>query len=113
MWPASEFQRRLREGLPYPVLAAEYAPAHKPGYYGAKSLVEGGWYDARWSLRVYPVLRELRHGVAQLLREQGLPAVVEWLRSSGRAGWEGRQHRLQLVLSAAEGTLLVQREDGV
>ena len=43
-----------------------------------------------------------------LLREQGLPAVVEWLRSSGRAGWESLYHRLELVFAPADGTLTPQ-----
>lgn len=113
VWPASEFQRRLREGQAYPVLFAEYVPAQKPGYYAAKALADGGWYDARWVLHVYPVRREVRHAAAGLLRAQGLPAVAEWLRSSGRAGWEGRRHSLQLLFGAADGTLSVEREDGV
>jgi hypothetical protein len=112
LWPASEFKRLLRDGLPYTVFAAEYNPAFRPGYGGMQSLVESGWYDARWSLRVNPVLREVRHLVGQLLREQGLPAVVEWLRESDRAGWDTHQHRIELVFSPAEGTLTVTRKDG-
>jgi hypothetical protein len=113
VWPASEFQRRLREGLPYRVLTAEYMPARSPGYGGAHSLADRGWFDASWSLGVYPVPRELRHGVGLLLREQGLPAVAEWLRSSGRTGWDSRNHRIDFLFSPAEGSLSVQRADGV
>ena len=63
-------------------------PASRPGYSGATSMVERGWYEAKWELRVIPVPRPQRAIAGALLRTQGLPAVVEWLRSSGRAGWE-------------------------
>src|SRR5688572_5600942 len=55
VWQASAFQRLLRESLPYAVLVAEYTPARKPGYIGPTSLVEGGWYDAKWEVRINPV----------------------------------------------------------
>lgn len=113
VWPAAEFQRRLREGAAYPVLVAEYEPVHKPGYYGANALIERGRYEAHWTLRVNPVRRELRHTVAELLRAHGLPAVAEWMRSSDAAGWEGRRHQLRILFRAADSTLLIEREDGV
>jgi hypothetical protein len=109
---ASLFQQRLREGRPTKVLAAEYVPAQGPGYSRSRGLVEGGWYDARWSLDVYPVLRGRRHPVGQALRERGLPAVVEWLRGSDAVGWDTRHHRIELVFNPAEGTLSINREDG-
>ena len=113
VWPASEFQRRLREGLPYKVFTAAYTPGHKPGYGGKLSLVESGWFDLRWSLNDYPVLRELRHTVGDLLRHQGLPAVVEWLRGSGVVGWAGRCHSIEFIFNPAENSLSVTRVDGV
>lgn len=113
VWPASEFQRRLREGEAYRVLVAEYVRVHKPGYYGAKALIERGRYEAHWVLSVYPVRRELRHTVAELLRAHGLPAVSEWLRSSNAAGWEGHRHQLRVLFRSADGVLLVEREDGI
>src|SRR5262249_24477960 len=84
------FQRLLRESSPYPLLVAEYRPASKPGYGGATFLVEAGWYEAKWELRVNPVLRELRAVASAALRETRLPAGAEWLRSSGAPGWGGR-----------------------
>ena len=113
LWPRSEFQRLLRDGQPYKVLAAEYQPAQKPGYGGSQLMVESGWYDCHWELHVYQVVRAWRHLVNQLLREQGLPAVVEWLRFTQRSGWEGRHHRLELVFNPTEGSLTLHRVDGV
>jgi hypothetical protein len=57
VWPASAFQRPLRESLPYAVLVAEYRPPSSPGYGGATFMVERGWYEAKWELRVNPVPR--------------------------------------------------------
>jgi hypothetical protein len=113
VWPATEFNRFIREGLPYRILSAAYMPPLKPGHSAPNTLVESGWYQGHWSITVYPVLRELRHAAGQLLRELGLPAVVRWLRSSGRAGWDTRQHSIGLVFSPTNGTLSIAREDGV
>jgi hypothetical protein len=110
IWPASEFQRLLRESLPYKVFAVSYEPALKINYGGSNYL---GHFDVkRWELLIYPVLRHLRQKAGQMLREEGLPAVVEWLRSANQTGWESRQHSLALVFCPGEETLVVQREDG-
>jgi hypothetical protein len=113
VWPASAFQRLLREALPYAIFVADYRRASRPGYGGATALVESGWYDARWELRVNPVPRALRAAAGAVLREQGLPAVAEWLRSSVRAGWESQNHRIELVFAPADGTLTPQFTEGM
>jgi hypothetical protein len=113
VWPASRFQQLLAQQHPYKVLVAEYRPPQKPGYIGPQSLVESGWYDEKWQLTVYPVLRELRHRASCLLREQGLPLVVQWLRSSASTGWLTRDHRIELVFNPAEETLSSQESSGV
>ena len=105
VWPASAFQKLLRQSLPYAILVAEYHPRSNPGYIGSASMVEAGLFDARWELRVNPVPRSLRAAAGALLRDQGLPAVADWLRSSRRAGWLGRYHRLEVVWAPADGTL--------
>lgn len=113
VWPASDFQYTLRDALPYPILIAEYKPSSKPGYSGAKFMVEAGWYDQHWSLRVYPVRRELKHTVGQLLREHGLPVLVEWLHSADKPGWENRQHSIKVVFNPTERRLSIHPNDGI
>ena len=111
IWPASAFQRLLRESLPYAILIDEYRPASNPGYSGARFMIERGWYQAKWQLRVNPVTRALRAVAGSVLREQGLPAVVEWLRSSSRPGWECWRHRIELVFAPIDRTLTPQVTD--
>jgi hypothetical protein len=101
VWPDSRFRRDLAEQHPYTILVAEYRPREKPGYGGCRSLAEKGWYDEKWQLTVYPVVRELRHLANRLLLDRGLPLVVEWLRSSQRAGWVSRTQRIELVFHPA------------
>ncbi|MGE3409752.1 MAG: hypothetical protein AB7I37_23240 [Pirellulales bacterium] len=110
---ASDFHRTLREGLPYPILVAKYKPPSKPGYSGAQFMVDGGWYDKHWSLHVYPVRRELKHTVGQLLREHGLPALAQWLRSAIESGWQNCQHSIKVEFNPAGKSLSIQREDGI
>ena len=97
--------------LPYTILLAKYSPARKPGLSAADYMIERGWYDERWELTVYPVLREFRHTANQLLREQGLPAVHTWL---GKAEMLARgivtQH-LDLVFNPAEKSLAIIQAD--
>jgi hypothetical protein len=112
-WPNSRFQVVLAEHQPYKVLAARYWPAHKLGYGGAPSLMPAGYYDEQWELTVYPVVRELRQLANRLLRERGLPLLVQWLRSSERAGWMSRSHEFELVFSPAEELLAARESSGV
>ena len=110
---ASEF-RRLRSRLaPYKIMEAVDQPARKPGISAAHFMVEAGWYDEKWELLVYPVLSECRHTANRLLREQGMPAVVRWLKSSDRAGWVERSRRVELVFSPADASLAIQESRGV
>jgi hypothetical protein len=113
VWPASRFQKALAEEHPYVVLAAIHQPARKPGYGGAQCLVESGWYDEKWELTVYPVIREMRGSANQALKEQGLPLIVEWLRSSQQVGWAGREQELELVFHPTEGAITPKRVSGV
>jgi hypothetical protein len=105
VWRASEFRRTLREARPYPVLLVQYrAPIYVP--YGRSHELEAlGLYDADWQVHVNPVPREWRSSVRALLREQGLPTVAKWLRSFTGDGWQGRDHRLELVFAPVDGSL--------
>jgi hypothetical protein len=113
VWPASEFRRLLVEQLPYCVMAAEHRPRSKPGLGAADHMVQAGWYDEKWELRVNPVLSRLRQTANQLLREVGMPAIAAWMNSSGQEGWRTRSHRIELVFSPADGSLATRRSDGV
>lgn len=108
-WPASEFQRVLRENLPYRLLVAAYSPPPRPNF------VQKGEFDrtqgVRW-IHVFPVKRALRAAAGKLLLEEGLPKVAIWLRSSLNVGWKTRQHFLELVFHPADLTLTVKRTDG-
>jgi hypothetical protein len=102
-WSATALQRFLRQESPYPVLAVKYQPEWRPNY--------GTCYDEEWHLTVHAVPRESRSVIARLLREQGMPAVAPWLRSSEGAGWCARSHRLELVFSPADETLTARHDD--
>ena len=105
VWRASEFQRTLREARPYAVLVIEYRPPSRMGYSGSKAMEATGVYDAKWEVHVNPVPRTWRATVATLLREKGLPAAADWLRSINVPGWENVPHRLELLFAPAAGTL--------
>jgi hypothetical protein len=91
----SAFQKILREAKPYAVLVADHTPVEFAAPISGES----------WTVRINPVPRPTRSVVAGLLRDHGLPAVAEWLRSSDRVGWLDRCRRIELVWSPASGTL--------
>jgi hypothetical protein len=86
--------KNLREGGKVnPVLEVQYTYS-RPGLSSSNSMIEDGWYRPRWKIYVRPVRRELKHIVMELLLEEGLPRVREWLVS--RKALAGREafHRL-------------------
>jgi hypothetical protein len=106
------FRRVISERLPYTILSAEFRPALGLGLWGSRDGIEKGWYDEKWQVTVYPVLRELRHLANQLLREQGLPAVAHWLRSSDQTGRDPRR-RIELRFDPASVSLATEETEGV
>lgn len=112
-WPASEFRRLLAGRLPYKVMAAEYQPARKAGISGSDHMVQLGWYEEKWELKVYPVLVELRPLANRLLRGEGLPAIVKWLKTSDRSGWITTWQRVELMFSPTDESLTSQVTSGV
>jgi hypothetical protein len=112
--PSRTLRLRQRANKPpqFVVLRAEYKPATRPGYIGANYMLEGGWYDASWQVTIYAVPREVRHLASGLLREHGLPAVAQWLRSSLSPGWEAHQQKIELFLNSTEGTLAARTDTG-
>ncbi len=104
IWAAPGYKRLIVEKLPYKIMMAEFQPARRRGM-GPKSWIEKGWYDAKWKINVHPVLREFRQLAHNLLVEQGLPAVAEWLHSSRQAGWDSRRQRLTFIFNTAEASL--------
>lgn len=113
VWPASRFQKILADKQPYVIMAAAHDPVRKPGYGGSNSFVESGWYDEKWKLTVYPVLRELRHMANELLREKGLGLITQWLRCSTQAVWLLHYHRIELIFHPLEESITTTEENGV
>jgi hypothetical protein len=113
VWRASEFQKTLRTAQPYAVLVAEYKPAIRMPYSRSKAMDEAGYYDPSWRIQINPVPRAWRAKVAALLREKGLPAVADWLRSIDTVGWQDRHHRLELIFAPIDATLSKKCRDGV
>jgi hypothetical protein len=109
----AEIRQHAPQRQQFVVLSAEYMPATRPGFIGANYMLERGWYDAKWQVTVYAVAREVRHLASDLLREHGLPALVEWLRSSRSPGWENHRQTIELFLNPGEGTLAARTSTGV
>lgn len=118
-WPDARVQKAATgdkagaENRPHMILAAEYVPAHKQGYLASHAMVEQGWCDDRWMLTVYPVVRAMRSVAHRLLREQGLPRVAAWLRTSERAGWLGRRQRVELIFDPVGPAITERTVQGV
>jgi len=88
-------------------MEGEFRPVRTPGF-SAKIL-----YDEAWHLRVYPTLAELRQLANRLLREQGLPAIAAWLKSSKQAGWLERSQRIELIFNPVDGSMASHESHGM
>lgn len=104
-WPASKFQRVLRDGRPYKILATSYMPPNSPREIARDKLTRSRFQGGHWWISVYSVKRESRSVARGLLFSVGLPAVIAWLKSSGKVGWEYHQHSIELVFNPIEITL--------
>ncbi len=113
VWPASEFRRVLAAQTPYRILEVRFRSAHVPGFIGSAEMIEKGWYDDAWEIIVSPVLSELRHLANRLLREQGLPTVARWLRTSTRPGRDPRPRWIELRFDPAGESLAAIEGEGV
>lgn len=113
VWRTSESRRLFQERLPYDLMTAIHHPASKPGIGGAHWMIQEGWYDECWELRVNPVLSEFRSLANRLLRDEGLPSISSWLKSSGRRGWAATSRQLALTFDPAAETLSCRESIGV
>ena len=102
---ASEFQRWLEEALPYPVVVADFRPRSKPGFIGSNAMVDKGFYDEKWEIKVHPVLREKRHLAHRLVCDEGVSQLLAWLRQSQTAGWNLQSHFCELVFDPKQDTI--------
>jgi len=71
---AIEFQQVLREGTPYVVLQVAFK-RWSMNLSGCNWMITNGWYDKKWQIIVYPVLREHRHAARDSLLRHALPAM--------------------------------------
>ncbi len=89
---ATECENALRLRVPIMIAEAKFrGHGLRPGI--------GAWADlsAGWLITIYPVLRTDRSIARALLREQGLPAIRQWLASSTRKGWESVDRALKVT----------------
>jgi hypothetical protein len=107
----SQFMQILDRRQPYVILLAEYRPQLSPGYSGANFMMDAGWYEARWELIVYPVLKEQRRLANVVLNEDGLPFVRQWLGSSHEEGWLSRHQSIELIFDQAGGRITTNVEN--
>ena len=112
-WRSAEARRILAERMPYAIVEASYKPRRKPGISASNDVIKDGWYDAMCEVWIYAVLPELRDLANRLLREQGLPAVAAWLKSSNQGGWLERHQRIELIFDPTSESLTTRATSGV
>jgi hypothetical protein len=94
----SEFQNARSKGLKHLVLQARHS------YF--PETVSGIGFDT-WYLLVYPVIREKRHVAHELLIENGLASVREWLSVPRTDTWLSRSHSLTITFVGSNETIQV------
>jgi len=101
----SQTRRLLDAGESLRVMEATYRNI-RPGRCGSRNLIHMGWYDETWGLAVYPVPRDVKAVVADLLLTAGLPSIRRWLEIERPESWcDGRHHCRLVVRLVEEGVL--------
>ena len=75
-WPQNENPHEIES--PFWGVRVHYSKP-RPGHSASRDVIESGWYDGRWEIRVGAVPRGLRHAAKALLLEEGLPQIRTWL----------------------------------
>ena len=83
----------------------------------SRAIVNENGYEKVWRLRVYPVPRDRKKAVRELLLETGLARIRAWLEKPWSQVWRDGQHSCSLEVQSAEkgGTtlrLLVRKGQG-
>lgn len=112
-WRSAEARRILTERMPYAIVEASYKPCRKPGISASNDMIRRGWFEQECDIWIYAVLSKFRHDANRLLREQGLPAVADWLKSSNQGGWLERHQRIELIFDPTSESLTTRATSGV
>jgi hypothetical protein len=97
--------KHLREGAKvHPLLEVHYCHP-RPGLSSTNAMIERGWYSPKWEIRVWPVVRDLKHIVTELLRAEGLPRVREWLLNHEALRGREEFRRITLLFDEQAGRL--------
>jgi hypothetical protein len=107
----SEIEHKRRNGEYYPVLVARFH-YDRLGYSESNEMRERGLYDPTWNIAVYAVSREKRAVARKLLCEQGIPAIVAWLRTPRRNTWLQGRKEITVCFNEKDQAVIVETEGG-
>jgi hypothetical protein len=99
---AVEFHRKVRASEPHVVLRACYERWDKRPSIGDDF---HEYLQARWSLWLYPVSRQLRVRARAVLESCGLPTIVRWLTIKRPESWYWGRRSCTVVLDPVDATL--------
>jgi hypothetical protein len=108
---ATDIEHKRRNGEHYPVLAARFRH-FRLGYSEDNELREQGFYDPAWEIVVYAVSRQNRAAARKLLLEQGIPAVIAWLRTPRTDTWLQGRKEITVCFNEKDLSLIVEAHGG-
>lgn len=110
---ASEFRQALEDHLPLPIARAAYQNL-SPGYTGATSMIESGFYGERWELDVYSVPSRSRKQAAQQLTASpnGFSRIHAWFAEPRCSTWKRGRKYLWVLLNLENGSVSTVETEG-
>ena len=107
----TEVEHKRRSGEYYPVLTARFRYA-RLGLSESSELREQGLYDPTWSIVIYGVSRGKRAIARKLLCEQGIPAIVAWLRTPRSTTWLQGRKEITVCFNEKDQSIIVETDAG-
>ena len=105
------FRDRVRRGEFLPVLEGSWQRDER-GHSASRDLLERGYYEARWELRVFAVPREFKSTARRALRESGFARLRQWLRRETPPEHERGRRRLLVSVRLLDGEVEAEESRG-
>ena len=103
---ATNFRRLIEADEPHVVLRARFERWDKKPSIGDESWVQE-YLHGKWTLRVYPVRRQLKAQAREALVGHGLPKIAEWLSVDRPSSWYFGRKACEVVFLPTESAVRV------
>ncbi len=107
---AMEFRQTIEAGRPHVIMTAEFVRWDKKPSIGNESWLQE-YLQGKWSLDIYPVVRNQRAAAKAVLLAEGLPKITEWFSKKRAPSWYWGRKYFHVMFWPAKGALQFKRQE--